>query len=161
MYVLYIVTAVALGASLIASRRKTVAVLRQTVKRLLKIMPTFLLVIALFAVSITLLSRETILHWLGKDSGPMGLAVAVGVGSITLMPGFIAFSLSGALLAQGVSRMVLAGFTTTLMMVGVLTWPLERRYFGRSVALIRNGVSLLIALIVALVMGLVFGEVGQ
>ena len=161
MFVLYIVTAVALGASLIASRQKTVAAFKQAARRLLKIMPTFLLVIALFAVSITLLSRETILHWLGKDSGPLGLVIAVGVGSITLMPGFIAFPLSGALLAQGVLRMVLAGFTTTLMMVGVLTWPLERRYFGRSVALIRNGVSLLIALIVALVMGLVFGEVGQ
>ena len=46
----------------------------------------------------------------------------------------------------------------TLMMVGVLTYPLERQYFGRNVTLVRNGISLLIALAVAIVMGLVFRE---
>ncbi len=55
--------------------------------------------------------------------------------------------------------MVLSAFTTTLMMVGVLTYPIERQYFGRSVTLIRNAISLIIALIVALVVGLVFGEI--
>jgi len=45
------------------------------------------------------------------------------------------------------------------MSVGVLTYPLERQYFGTKVTLVRNGISLLIALIVAFVTGLVFGEV--
>ena len=40
----------------------------------------------------------------------------------------------------------------------MLTYPLERQYFGRNVTLVRNGVSLGIALAVAVVMGLVFGE---
>ena len=94
------------------------------------------------------------------ETGAKSVAVAAVAGSLTLMPGFIAFPLSGALRAQGVSYMVLAAFTTTLMMVGVLTYPLERQYFGRSVTLVRNAISLLIAMIVAVVMGLVFGEIG-
>ena len=64
-----------------------------------------------------------------------------------------------ALLKEGVPYAVLAAFTTTLMMVGVLTYPLERQYFGSSIAIIRNALSLLIALVVAVVMGLVFGEI--
>jgi ABC-type nitrate/sulfonate/bicarbonate transport system permease component len=54
---------------------------------------------------------------------------------------------------------VLAAFSTTLMSVGVLTYPLERQYFGVKVTLVRNAISFLIALIVAVVIGLVFGEI--
>lgn len=159
MLILYIVTVAALAASLIASRHKTLAALKLAVTRLAKVLPAFLLMLVLFAVAITLVPQEMIHRVLGQDSGPMDVAVAALVGSVTLMPGFIAFPLSGALLKQGVPYMVLAAFTTTLMMVGVLTYPLERQYFGRNVTLVRNGVSLLIAIIVAIVMGLVFGEI--
>ena len=54
--------------------------------------------------------------------------------------------------------MVLSAFTTTVMMVGIVTIPLERAYFGLKVTLARNLLSLAIALAVALVTGLVFGE---
>ena len=157
--ILYAATAIALVVSLATSRRKTLAALKLAVMRLAKILPAFLIMLVLFAVAITLVPQEMIRRLLGQDSGVLGVAIAALLGSVTLMPGFIAFPLSGALLKQGVPYMVLAAFTTTLMMVGVLTYPLERQYFGRSVTLIRNGVSLLIAIIVAVVMGLVFGEV--
>lgn len=159
MLILYIVTAIALAASLIGSRRKTLTAVKLAATRLVKVLPAFLLMLMLFAVAITLVPQELIQRLLGSDSGALGVAVAAIAGSITLMPGFIAFPLSGALLTQGVPYMVLAAFTTTLMMVGVLTYPLERQYFGRNVTLIRNGVSLLIAIIVAIIMGLVFGEI--
>ena len=159
MVILYIVTAVALVASVIASRHKTLAALKLAVTRLVKILPAFLVMLVLFAAAITLVPQEMIRRLLGRESGAVGVALAAAIGSITLMPGFIAFPLSGALLRQGVPYMVLAAFTTTLMMVGVLTYPLERQYFGRNVTLVRNGTALLIALIVAAVMGLVFGEI--
>ncbi len=44
--------------------------------------------------------------------------------------------------------MAISGFTTTLMMVGILSFPIEKTYFGFRVALVRNIVSLLIALTV-------------
>jgi uncharacterized membrane protein YraQ (UPF0718 family) len=158
MPVLWAVTAIALTVSLVASRRKTLAALRVAGLRFARILPALLTTLVLFAVAITLVPREWIHRMLGADSGAVGMATAVLVGSITLMPGFIAFPLSGALLKQGVPYTVLAAFTTTLMMVGVLTYPLERQYFGRNVTLARNAVALMIALIVAVVMGVVFGE---
>ena len=63
------------------------------------------------------------------------------------------------MLKEGVAYMVLSAFTTTLMMVGVLTYPIEKQYFGLKVTIIRNAISLLIALIIALVTGIFFGEV--
>jgi uncharacterized membrane protein YraQ (UPF0718 family) len=158
--ILWAATAVALAASLAADRGKTWTALKQASARFVRILPAFLTMLVLFAVAITLVPQETIQRLLGRESGPLGVAVAALVGSVTLMPGFIAFPLSGALLKQGVPYMVLAAFTTTLMMVGILTYPLERRYFGRGVTLARNGISLLIALVIAIVVGLVFGEIG-
>jgi len=45
------------------------------------------------------------------------------------------------------------------MMVGIITFPIEREYFGVKVTIIRNMVSFSIALTVALVTGIFFGEV--
>jgi len=159
MIILYIVTAIALTASIIASGGKTVAALKLAARRFAKILPSFLVMLVLFSVAITLLPQDVVMRLLGKDSGWMGVTIASVLGSVTLMPGFIAFPLCGALLREGVPYMVLSAFATTLMMVGVLTYPLERQYFGRSITIIRNAISLLIALVVAVVMGLVFGEI--
>jgi len=57
--------------------------------------------------------------------------------------------------------MVLSAFTTTLMMVGIITFPLEKEYFGVKVTVIRNTISFFIALIVAVITGIFFGEVFQ
>ena len=134
--------------------------LKLAARRFAKILPAFLTILVLFSVGITLLPRPVIMRLLGTESGWLGVAIASGVGSVTLMPGFITFPLCRALREQGVPYMVLAAFSTTLMMVGVLTYPLETQYFGTKVTLVRNGVSLAIALIVAVVTGLVFGEIG-
>ena len=74
------------------------------------------------------------------------------------MPGFVAFPLCGILLKKGVHYMVLSAFTTTLMMVGILSYPIEKQYFGVKVTIIRNIISFLIALVVAAMTGLFFGE---
>jgi uncharacterized membrane protein YraQ (UPF0718 family) len=159
MIVLYILTAVGLLASLIASPARTWAAIKLAATRFGRILPSFLLMMALFSAAMTLLPQEVLLRLLGRQSGPLGVGLAALLGSVTLMPGFIAFPLSGALLKQGVPYTVLAAFTTTLMMVGVVTYPLERQYFGRKVTIVRNAVSLAIALLVAAVTGLVFREI--
>jgi hypothetical protein len=55
--------------------------------------------------------------------------------------------------------MVLSAFANTLMMVGIVTAPLEKNYFGMKVTIARNAISFVIAIIVALMTGLFFGEI--
>ena len=158
MVYLYIITAGCLLISFVASRDKTTQALDLGTRRLLKILPAFVTMMIFFSVTITLLPEEVIARLIGRESGWRGVAVASTLGSIVFMPGFIAFPLSGALLKQGVPYAVLAAFTTTLMMVGIVTYPIERQYFGRGVTVIRNVISLLVALVAAAVIGSVFGE---
>ena len=77
-------------------------------------------------------------RWLGRGSGWAGIASAALLGSISLIPGFIAFPLGAILVRSGVSYQVIAVFITTLMMVGILTLPLEAKYFGWKVSILRN-----------------------
>jgi uncharacterized membrane protein YraQ (UPF0718 family) len=115
----------------------------------------------LTAVSIilALISRETIMGLLSGGNRFIVTLIASFLGSVTLMPGFIAFPLAGILLSKGVAYMVLSAFTATLMMVGVLTYPIEKEYFGTKVTIIRNILSFLTAIIVAVITGFFFGEI--
>jgi uncharacterized membrane protein YraQ (UPF0718 family) len=159
VYILYIVTGLALAASLMVSRQKTVGALRIAVRRFANILPAFLTMLVLVSIVLFLIPDEVIIRYLGTDARYAAVISAAVLGSITLMPGFIAFPLAGVLLEKGVLYMVLSSFTTTLMMVGVLTYPVEKAYFGTKVTIIRNTVSLLIALAVAMMTGIFFGEI--
>jgi uncharacterized membrane protein YraQ (UPF0718 family) len=113
----------------------------------------------LVSIILFLFPDEVISNYLGNSSKFISVLLASFIGSITLMPGFVAFPLSGILLTKGVPYMVLSAFTTTLMMVGIITFPLEKEYFGVKATVIRNTISFFIALIVAVITGILFGEI--
>jgi len=158
---LYIIVALAILVSFLANREKTLKAFKIAVRRFINIFPAFLTMIVLVSIVLFLIPDEVISNYLGGSNKFIGVILASFFGSITLMPGFIAFPLGGILLKEGVAYMVLASFTTTLMMVGILTIPIEKAYFGIRVTIIRNVMSLFIALIVAVMIGIFFGEIFQ
>ena len=148
---------VALLVSLVADRGKTVRALKVTIKKLRRILPGYLHLLILLSF-VLLISDSLIVKLLSSTSPWIGLAAGLSLGSITMIPGFISYPLAGVLVEQGVRLLVVAGFVTSLMMVGVVTFPVERSYFGTRLALLRNGISLFIALIISVAVGLFFGE---
>jgi uncharacterized membrane protein YraQ (UPF0718 family) len=158
-YLLWATTGIALIVSLAASRQKTVKALRIALKRLMGIAPQFLIMILLVSIILYFVSDQMIAHYLGNENKYTAVIFASLIGSITLLPGFIAFPLAGLLLSRGVLYMVLAAFTTTLMMVGVVTYPIEKAYLGTRATIMRNVWSFLIALAVAAVIGIAYGEI--
>lgn len=158
MSYLYPITAIIVLISFIVNRTKTIQALKMAGKRLLTILPAFLLMLSLISIVLFALPESLIARYLGQENQWLGVGIATVIGSFTIIPGFIAFPLCGILLQQGVPYMVLSAFTTTLMMVGVVTFPFEQKYLGTKVTIIRNLLSLVIAFIVALVTGLFFGE---
>ena len=128
-------------------------------KRMWKITPLFLLVMALFAATITIMPESFISNTIGTDSGLSGLVMTIVIGSVAMMPGFIAFPLCGALLSQGVPYYILAGFSLALMNVGFVTLPMQIQYLGVKVVIVRNLIGILAALLVAAVVAFAFGEI--
>ncbi len=159
MRVLYIITAVSLLISLLCDRRKTGKALIGAVKKMRNILIPFLNMLIFVSVVLFAVPDEMIAKYLSHSDHFTGIITASLLGSITLMPGFIAFPLCGILLEKQVDYSVLSAFSTTLMMVGIVTFPIEKKYFGTKITLMRNGISFAIALTIALVTGLFYGEI--
>jgi len=156
---LYLVAGLAVLVSFLVNRDKTLSAVKIAAKRFVRILPAFLTMIVLVSIVLFLIPDRVISNYLGGSNKFIGVIFASFFFFVSLMPGFIAFPLSGILLKKGVAYMVLAAFTTTLMMVGVLTAPIEKAYFGMRVTVIRNVISFFIALIVAVMIGLFFREI--
>ena len=161
MYYTYTITGLILLISFIANRGKTLKAVKISIGKFIKIFPTFIAMLILVSIILFLFPDEVISNYLGNSSKFISVLLASFFGSITLMPGFVAFPLCGILLNKGVPYMVLSAFTTTLMMVGIVTFPIEKEYFGVKVTIIRNIISFFIALIVAVITGIFFGEIFQ
>jgi len=150
---LYVIAFLALIISFFKSKEKTKLALKKAWKSFENILPQFLTIIILIGIMLAILTPEQISHLLGNESGWMGVLIASIIGAITLIPGFVAFPLAAALLKSGAGYMQIAAFVSTLMMVGIVTIPLEIKYFGKKAAVIRNAEAFAFSLIVAFVMG--------
>ena len=151
MLILLALTAVALIASLIADRRKTLMGVRRGLRMFVNLLPTLVTVLAAVSLLMAAVHPATLERWLG-GGGPVPFVAALIAGSIALIPGFVAFPLAGVLKDNGATTAVLAAFITTLLMVGVVTLPIEIRFFGRRIAVLRNLLAFGGAVVVALVM---------
>ncbi len=150
---LYVFAAGGLAWSALRDRKKTMAALKKAWKAFENILPQFLVVLIMISVVLAVLDTATISRILGRESGFLGILGASIVGAVTLVPAFVAFPAAAALLEGGAGVHQIAAFVSSLMMVGVVTMPLEMRYFGRKVTLMRNGLAYLFSFLVAAFVG--------
>ncbi len=156
--VTYAITAIFLAFSAVKSREKTLAAFRKGLMSLMGILPQMLTVVIIISMGLSILDTGTVSRLIGSDSGLWGMFVAAIVGSVTLIPGFVAFPAAGELMRNGAGTLQIAAFVSTLMMVGVITLPMEISYFGKRAAFARNGLAFVMsigaAFFVAWVVGL-------
>ncbi|BDU50353.1 permease [Haliovirga abyssi] len=158
MIFLYILTLVAVLISFLINAKKTKKAVIMGVKKLWKITPAFIAIIIVVSIVLYLVPKEMIVHYLGGSNTYFGMILALIIGTITVLPGPIVYPLCGILLEQGVSYGVIAAFSVSLMLVGVLSFPVESAYFGKKFAVLRNLTSLFIAVVVALVFAFLNGR---
>ena len=155
---LWIVTAILLIISFIKDKKKTVKALKKAWKKISSIASLFFFIMALTSLAISFIPPELINSYIGKESGFKGVVLALSFGSISVMPGFIAFPLGATLRMQAIPYYIIGAFTLSLMTVGVVTFPLEKRFLGTKTAIIRNLLSLIISIITAIAIKIAFGE---
>ncbi len=151
--ILYLSAIVIFFLSTIKDRDKTRNALKKSWKALENIMPQFLSIILLIGISLAILSPKEINMLIGQQSGWIGMWAAAIIGSVTLIPGFVAFPLTAAIYEQGGGLMQIAVFISALMAVGIVTLPVEIKYFGRKVSIIRNCLAFVYCFVVAILMG--------
>jgi uncharacterized membrane protein YraQ (UPF0718 family) len=155
---LWITTAGLIIFSFIKNKEKTIAAFRVALKKFTSILSLFLLVMAGFALVVTFVPVELLQKYAGTESGIKGVALSLGLGSISVMPGFAAFPLCAALKGEGIPYYIIAAFSLALMNIGIVTFPIEKKFLGFSVALMRNLIAFVVCIIAVIVVKIVFGE---
>jgi uncharacterized membrane protein YraQ (UPF0718 family) len=146
-------TGLSLLLSYISDREKTVLGLKKGGKMLYNISHQFINILIIVSIVLFFIPDNLIMQYLGANSGWKGFGIAALTGSVTLIPGLVSYPLASALLDQGAAYSVVAVFITSLMMVGVVTLPLEIKYFGRKTSLLRNLLNLISAMLIGLFIG--------
>lgn len=155
MLILIIVTVVSLIVSFLLDRRRTFHGVRKGINMFISLLPVLLTMLAGISIILFLLPEATLVKYMGTGAGAVGWFASALLGSVALIPGFIAYPLCGILIKQGVDYSVISVFVTTLMMVGFITLPVEAKFFGMRVSLVRNGLSFIAALVIGLIMSFI------
>ena len=146
---------------LLLSWRKDVKKTRMALKKAwgscVGVMPLFLGILLCMGLLLAFVDEQTIRQVAGRESGLLGIVLSGIVGSVTLIPAFAAYPAAAELLkiTQGYAQITM--LITTLMLVGVVTLPLEIRIFGIKASLLRNGFGLVYSFVLSLFIGMLFG----
>ncbi|MDU0204808.1 MULTISPECIES: hypothetical protein [Paenibacillus] len=155
--IIYGLTLLLLVLSYWKDKGKTKRSLMKAWKSFENILPQLLGIIFIMGILLSILHPETISHFIGSSSGFIGVLISAIAGSIVIIPGFVAFPMVALLLQKGAGVMQAAALVSTLLTVGIVTAPLEMKYFGKRLTLSRNIVAFLFSLFVAMIIGWVVG----
>lgn len=152
-FIFYLIIILLLGFSYYKDKKKTKMALKKAWKSFEHILPEILGVVMLVGLLLAVLNPQLISTFIGNDSGWGGVFIAAVVGSITLIPGFVAFPTAAMVLQNGGGLMQIAAFVSSLMMVGVVTLPVEMKYFNKKLAILRNVFGFIFSFVVAYIIG--------
>ena len=151
--ILYSLAIVSIIISFIKDKSKTKKSIILGLKSFENILPQFLFIIISVGILLSFLTTDTISKILGNNSGFIGIIIADIMGAITMLPTFVAFSLGNTLLLNGAGYAQVGTLVSTLVLVGLMTYPLESKYIGKRAAFLRNFIGFIFSIIVGLLLG--------
>ena len=110
------------------NKEKTKTALIKAWKSFENIMPQFLTIIVIVGLMLAAIDTETITKYIGSESGFLGIVLSTVVGSVVMVPTFVAFSTANTLLNSGAGYAQVAGLVSTFTLVGLMTFSMEASF---------------------------------
>lgn len=149
--ILWSVVVVLLILSSFKDRQKTRRALMMAVKQFSNLASLLIALVLFMGMLRVLVDPSLIGRLIGPESGILGVVAGIIIGSIMLIPGFVAFPLAAGFLELGAGYPQVAGFVAALMGVGLSTAPMELKYFGVRLTILRNLLCLVTAVVFVVV----------
>lgn len=147
--ILYLVSALLIIISYKKDKEKTKKALLKGWKSIENILPQFLGIILVVGITLAVLKPEMISNIVGNNSGILGVIFSAVIGSIIMMPTFVAFSTGDMLLKSGAGVAQVIALISTLTLIGIITIPLEAKFIGKKATIYRNILAFVFSIIVA------------
>lgn len=151
----WIIGMILMVIALIKSKEGSIKAMKQSRGMMQHMLGDIIAIIFLIGLVLTFIPPTSIESVLGGSNVTLATIAAAVAGSVTLIPAFVAFPLVGSFIDMGASIIPAVAFLTTLTMVGLVTFPLEKKEFGLKFAVMRNTLSFLSALVIAVMMGVI------
>jgi uncharacterized membrane protein YraQ (UPF0718 family) len=152
---LWIIALVWFVISIVKDKEKTINSMKKSKKMMGSMMGQIIGIFFLIGLILTFVPPELIRNYLGGSNTILSTVLAAALGSVMLIPAFVAFPLVGSIVDMGASIMPAVAFLTTLTMVGLVTFNLEKKEFGAKFTITRNLLSFGMAIVISLLMGVV------
>lgn len=153
--VLWLITGIWFIISMIKDKKRTLDAMKMSKKMMGNMLGQIIAILFLIGLILTFIPPHVIKEYLGGSNIFLATVVSALIGSITLIPAFVAFPLVGSIVDMGASIVPAVAFLTTLTMVGFVTFNLEKQEFGKKFALARNGLSFIFAIAISMIMGVI------
>ncbi|MCD6481981.1 MAG: permease [Thermoplasmata archaeon] len=153
--VINVIAVAALLMAFIKDRKKAIKSLKIAGKSFIRMLPMVFIIIIIIGLLLGFVPPDQISKFVGEQSGMTGVLIVGAAGAVLHIPALLSFPLAASLLEEGASVSAVAAFITTLTMIGTITLPLEIKELGKKMAILRNGISFVIAIIIALIMGVI------
>ncbi|KNF07536.1 putative permease [Gottschalkia purinilytica] len=149
--ILYIISLFLLFLSFIKDKNKTKKALNISLESFLNLLPTILPMIMFVSIFLSIIDPNIITKLIGTKSGLKGVLLSIVIGSISYIPNFISLPLGASLLQRGAGYPQVAGLISTLMGIGIVTFPLESKYFDNKFSIIRNLIGLISCIVFVII----------
>jgi uncharacterized membrane protein YraQ (UPF0718 family) len=151
----YVVTIVLTLISIIKNKKRTFNAMKKSRGMMGNMLGEIIAIIFVIGLLLTFIPPAMIKSALGSTNTLLSTVIGAVIGSVTLIPAFVAFPLVGSFVDAGASIVPAVAFLTTLTMVGLVTFPLEKKEFGLKFTVARNALSFIFAMIIAIAMGVI------
>jgi uncharacterized membrane protein YraQ (UPF0718 family) len=152
---MWVITLIFLIISFIKNKSETKGAFKKALGMGKGMAKSLIFVILLIGLILAYIPPESIASFVASQNLFVSTVGSALFGTITLIPAFIAFPLVGTLVDASVSMVPAVAFLTTLTMVGIVTFPLEKKTFGMKFTVTRNALSFVFAIVIALFMGVI------
>ncbi len=115
----------------------------QYLKEMILVLPAVMIIMGLFAVWV---DRRIVVKYLGKESGFMGLLIAVALGTLPTGPLYVAFPLAAMLLKKGARVATVLAFLCSWAALSVPAELMELRFLGWKFTVLRLSLTFLVIL---------------
>lgn len=153
--ILYSLAFSLLAVSAFKDNVKTKRSLKIALNSFTKMLPSIISIMIFIGILLSILDKDFISSIIGAKSGILGIIFALITGSIAVIPSFIAFPLGATLIKAGAGYPQVAALISTVTAVGVVSLPMEIKYFNKNIAIRRIIFSFLTCVIFTAVIALV------
>ena len=129
-------------------------------KMFFKIFPVMIIAFIVAATLSKIVPTELITHWVGKDSGFRGLAIATMAGSLTPGGPFVQFPIIAALYKSGVAVGPLMTYISAWALLGINRFIIfEVPILGWKLSICRIVISLCLPFMIGLITQIVWSQI--